>query len=81
MPMRRWPAAWRDVHINYAEACIRVFARYSDGVGVANQTNMRKVIGLASVRLRLPFKELHPPISDVGKVLCPVYLRHRVRHG
>src|SRR6266446_3819635 len=46
MPMRRWPAAWRDVHINYAEAFIRIFARHDDGVGVADQTDMRKVVGL-----------------------------------
>src|ERR1700688_199283 len=45
-PMRRWPAAWRDVHINYAETSIRVFARHSDGVGVADQTDMKKVVGL-----------------------------------
>jgi hypothetical protein len=30
VPMRRWPAAWRDVHINYAETSIRVCARHSD---------------------------------------------------
>ena len=46
MPMRGRPAARRDVHINYAEASIGLFAGHGDGVGIANQTDVREVVGL-----------------------------------
>src|ERR1700688_651661 len=34
VPMRRRPATRRDVHINYAETSIRIFARHGNGVGI-----------------------------------------------
>jgi hypothetical protein len=46
MPMRWRPAAWRDVHINYAESSICVFACHGDRVGIADETDMREVVGL-----------------------------------
>jgi hypothetical protein len=46
MPMRWRSATWRDVHINYAEASIGLLARHGDGVGVADQTDVREVVGL-----------------------------------
>src|ERR1700688_471837 len=46
MPMRWRPAAWRDVHINYAESSICVVARHGDRVGIADETDVREVVGL-----------------------------------
>jgi hypothetical protein len=46
MPMRRRPASRRDVHIDNAEASIGLLARHGDGVGIADQTDVRKVVGL-----------------------------------
>ena len=46
MPMRGRPAPWRDVHINNAEASIGLLARHCDRVGIADQTDVRKVVGL-----------------------------------
>ena len=46
MPMRWRPATWRDVHINDAEASIGLLPRHGDGVGIADQTDVREVVGL-----------------------------------
>jgi hypothetical protein len=46
MPMRGRPASWRDMHINNAEAAIGLLARHGDGVGIADQTDVRKVVEL-----------------------------------
>ena len=46
MPMRGRPALWRDVHINYTEASIRLLARHGDRVGISDQTEVREVVGL-----------------------------------
>src|ERR1700722_11939278 len=44
--MRRRSAIWRDVHINYTEAPVSLLAGYGDGVGIADQTDVREVVGL-----------------------------------
>jgi hypothetical protein len=46
MPMQWRAAPWRDMHINYAEASCGLLTRHGDGVGVADQTDVREVIGL-----------------------------------
>jgi hypothetical protein len=46
MPMRRRSATWRDVHVDDAEASVGLLARHGDGVGIADETDVREVIGL-----------------------------------
>jgi hypothetical protein len=46
MAMRGRAATGRDVHIDYAETSSGLVARYGDGVGIADQTDVRKVVGL-----------------------------------
>lgn len=46
VPVRRRAAAWGDVHVNYAEAPGSLFASYGHGVGVADQTDVRKTVGM-----------------------------------
>jgi hypothetical protein len=51
VPMRWWSATWRDVHIDYAETSIRIFARHGDSVGIAYQTDVRKVVGMRQFQI------------------------------
>src|SRR5208282_544088 len=51
VPMRRRPSAWRDMHIDHAEASIRLLARDCDGVGIADQTDVRQVVGLRQCKI------------------------------
>jgi hypothetical protein len=43
MAMRPGTSAGRDVHVDYAEAALCVVSIDRDGVGVANQPNMRQL--------------------------------------
>ena len=42
MAMRRRSSAWRDVHIDEAEALRSVFSRKKDGVSISDESNVRK---------------------------------------
>jgi len=44
VPMGRRPAAWRYVHVDHAEAPVRLIAGDGDRVGVADQADMRKAL-------------------------------------
>ena len=46
MPMWRRSATWRDVHVDDAEASVGLLARHGDGVGIADETDVREVVGL-----------------------------------
>jgi len=46
------PAPWRDVHIDNAEASIGLVARHGDGVGTADQADVREVLIFVGLRQR-----------------------------
>ena len=46
MSMRRRSATRGNVHINDAEAPIGLLARHRDGLSIADQTDVREVVGL-----------------------------------
>ena len=53
MPMQWRAATWRDMHINYAEASCGLLACHAHGVGVADQTDVREVVGLHRCEIAL----------------------------